>query len=114
MQIQLQPLAIGMFLMLPAIHGNPFQAGCFHSRIPGWKGLRMCNSDDPPNAVNLGLCEAPSADFDYKEIRISTENWDTAFFVTWLMQILLSELLQVPSSAETGTLDMNMNFYDPE
>ena len=31
----------------------------------------------------------------------------------WILQILLSEVLDVPTLIETGTPDLNINFYDP-
>jgi len=32
----------------------------------------------------------------------------------WVLQILLSEVLDVPTTIETGNPDLNINFYDPE
>ena len=31
----------------------------------------------------------------------------------WVLQILLSEVLDVPTTIETGEPDLNINFYDP-
>ena len=33
--------------------------------------------------------------------------------LSWLLQILLSELLDVPATIETGLPDAQLNFYDP-
>ena len=94
---------------------NPFQQGCLAAKLPDWKTkFRVCNSEDSEQAILDGLCRLPSEDFSYKEVRISSENWDTAYFVTWIMQIMLSELLNVPSSVETGVAEANMNFYHPD
>ena len=34
--------------------------------------------------------------------------------MSWLLQILLSEILGVPSTLETGTKDAKLNFYDSD
>lgn len=82
---------------------NPFAAGgCLVNRLVGeeWARKRVCNSQDPQGAIEQGLCrESP---LDYTEIRIQSQNWESAIVVTWMMQILLSELLDVPVSIETS------------
>jgi len=37
---------------------------------------------------------------------------ETALFVTWVMQILLTEVLDVPTSVETSFHEYRTNFYD--
>ena len=59
-----------------------------------WDQLRACNSDDPPHASEYGLC-AKSA-FNYSEVRIHHANWESSMLFTWVIQILLSEVLGVP------------------
>jgi hypothetical protein len=89
---------------------NPFERGCLYNRLPGWNKKRVCNSDDPIDAVELGLCDMP--EFDYMEIRIGSGNWETIFFNAWLVQILLSELLGVPTTLEPGVPKIRINFYE--
>jgi hypothetical protein len=50
---------------------------------------------------------------NYAEVRIEIQNWDSATFITYLMQILLSELLDVPTSLESHVLESQGNFYNP-
>ena len=72
----------------------------------------MCNSEDPPEAVERGMCR--KSDFDYMELRIFTENWESVFFEAWILQVVLSEMLDVPSTVETGSYDAKLNFYHPD
>ena len=58
--------------------------------------MRVCNSDDPPDAEAEGLCRHSA--FDYTEVRIAGQNWDSNFISAWILQIILSELLEVPAS----------------
>jgi 7 transmembrane sweet-taste receptor of 3 GCPR len=57
-------------------------------------------------------CISPSL-WNYTEIRLSGNNWESVFFETWIVQIVLSELLHVPTSVDTGMFDKVMDFYDP-
>lgn len=77
--------------------------------LPGWTKVRTCNSDDPPSAVERGYCQ--SSAMDYREVRIASENWESAFFNTWILQILLSEVLDVPTTVESSSPSFNMNLY---
>ena len=43
-----------------------------------------------------------------------TQNWESSFFISWILQILLSEVLGVPSTLETGTRDAQLNYYHPD
>ena len=99
--------------------------------------VRVCNSYDPPEAAAQGLCishssspiknyrnhykneeDSPQSELyaDYKEIRVHSQNWESSFFSAWIIQILLSEILQVPTTIESGTLELSQqnNFYDPQ
>ena len=90
---------------------NPFHVGgCLSNWMDDHYKVRTCNSDDPPSAVELGHCR-PSA-LDYMEVRVASQNWESAFFVAWVLQILLSELMDVPVSIETGVAGKNVDFYD--
>lgn len=35
-------------------------------------------------------------------------------FESWILQVLLSEMLDVPATIETGSADAKLNFYDPD
>lgn len=50
---------------------------------------------------------------DYEEVRIAPANWESAMFYSWIQQIILSEVLDVPTSIETGQGGGLLNFYDP-
>ena len=49
---------------------NPYQNGCLINRKEGWKKLRTCNSDDPPNVTDVGLCRNSRPGLEHMEIRI--------------------------------------------
>jgi hypothetical protein len=89
---------------------NPFESGCLYARLPGWTKKRVCNSDDSPDAAEKGICAKPT--FDYMEVRINTGNWESITFASWLMQIVLSELLQVPTTLEPAMPNARKNFYE--
>ena len=90
---------------------NPYDQGCLSEKLPGWTKRRMCNSEDPPDAAQRGICR--TSPFQQMEIRISSQNWESAFFESWILQILLSEMLDVPTTIETGQPDDHLNLYDP-
>lgn len=89
---------------------NPLERGCLHYHNKTRK-IRVCNTDDPPSAADEGACRIP--DFDYMEIRLLSNNWESAVFESWILQIILSELLEVPTTTETSDADAKINFYDP-
>jgi len=98
--------------VLPKPDKNPFAKGCLHARsVPGAK-MRVCNSDDPPDASRWGHCRLPS--YPQDEIRLLNAGWESVVFENWILQILLSELNDVPTSIELGDFsDSKVNFYDP-
>ncbi|CAB9506857.1 expressed unknown protein [Seminavis robusta] len=89
---------------------NPFRGGCLKQLKEGWNKTRACHSEDTEE--NLQHCTIPEFEDDYMEIRISALNWQSAYFNAWILQILLSELVGVPSTIETGNAAGNMDFYD--
>jgi hypothetical protein len=89
---------------------NPFESGCLYARLPGWEKKRVCNSDDPLDAAKMGVCTEPI--LDYMEVRIISGNWESITFNAWLMQILLSEILQVPTTLESGLPNISVNLYE--
>jgi hypothetical protein len=90
---------------------NPFERGCLYNRLPGWTKKRVCNSEDPPLAAEMGLCDEPVFD-EYMEVRIASGNWESIFFNAWLVQILLSEVLGVPTTLEPGSPNVRIAFYE--
>jgi len=84
---------------------------------------RVCNSeDDDDNDVatssesiassSPGQSSCSKNENDYAEVRLWAQNWEAGFVLSWMMQIIYSELLGVPSTVETGVRDKNVNFYD--
>ena len=73
---------------------NPFyKQGCLARMLPkeyNWQRTRVCGSEDPKEAELEGHCR-PSP-FPYTEVRISSQNWESGFFGTWILQILLGEV----------------------
>ena len=63
---------------------------------------RTCNSEDAPQAAKQGLCSKNVN--DYAEVQLLSQNWKSAFVLSWMMQIIYSELLEVPSTIKTGVL----------
>jgi hypothetical protein len=78
-----------------------------------WTKGRVCGSDDPPEAAQLGYCRNDDP-FDYMELRIHSQNWESVFFETWILQIVLSEILDVPTSVETSRPNAKVGFYDAQ
>jgi len=77
---------------------------------PGWTQLRTCHSDDPTDALENGDCRPSS--LEYPEVRTVMRGWDTQTMGSWLLQILMSELLGVPASIEAGAPDLIGDFYN--
>jgi 7 transmembrane sweet-taste receptor of 3 GCPR len=75
--------------------------------------IRVCTSADPPEAETLGYC-IPNEHWNYTEIRLMGNNWESIFFETWIVQILLSEILGVPTTVDTGMADTVVDFYNYE
>ena len=94
---------------------NPYHiGGCLKQRIDGWKKTRVCHSEDPPESELLGHCIAPDPNFNYPEIRVLTQNWESGFFLGWIIQIILSEILGIPVTLESGTSSDIVDFYHPK
>ena len=90
---------------------NPFHdGGCLASLLPDWHMVRVCNSDDPPEAQQNGYCRPPP--IEYTEVRIATQAWESAYMSTWILQILFNEILGVPVTVELGKPGLRASFYD--
>ena len=70
---------------------------------------RVCNSDD----ASEENCSAN--EFEYFEIRIHNANWESSIFLSWIMQIMLMEVLKVPATigVKSGVTEVS-SFYSPE
>lgn len=97
---------------------NPFVSGCLRQHLGEEKypNVRVCNSDDPSHFEEEGLCSnEPLHYLDYMEIRIAPADWDSAIFLAWLHQIILTEVMNVPVSIESGegrVPGASLSFYD--
>mmetsp|Transcript_14474 Transcript_14474/g.33495 ORF Transcript_14474/g.33495 Transcript_14474/m.33495 type:complete len:884 (+) Transcript_14474:194-2845(+) len=114
---------------------NPFVGGCLRTMLtkeefnqvfpPKPDGShetprRECNSNDKPFVESKNYCG--KSDLDYTEIIIAPGDWESSVILSWIMQIFLSEVLQVPVSLHTtananvlskgGDSDL-IDFYDP-
>lgn len=73
---------------------NPFHyGGCLKAILPNWQKTRVCSSDDPPEAASMGHCRLSS--WEYMEMRVLAQDWETSFFETWILQIILSKSMLV-------------------
>lgn len=97
--------------LLMTVAANPYQKGCLYSKNLTGR-VRVCGSEDGPDAVASGLCEMPA--MDYPEIRLVPGNWESCFFETWILQILLSEILRIPTSIEMGNSEGALSLYHPD
>jgi len=110
---------------------NPFEGGCLkfflqdeayadkypensvesklRRRVLSPERKRICNSEDPESSP---FCQSASKDGVYSELRIFPQNWDSPIATSWMMQIILSEILNVPATTETGRANENNNFYN--
>ena len=77
----------------------------------GYAG-RVCNSDDPEDAAESGLCF--KSNFDYPEIQIHNADWEASIFLSWIMQIVLMEILEVPVTVGLGPRTHQESFYAPD
>lgn len=99
-----------------AVAKNPFARGCLHSKVEGWTKSRVCNSDDDEydnEGDGSPLCR-PSEFPQHVEVRIKCQDWESAIFGSWVLQIILSELLEVPTTLETGDPSAVMQFYNAD
>lgn len=104
---------------LEGVCTNPFyKHGCL-ARLPPNQQLkrqrrqrpRICHSEDPPSALALGYCRPMDPHLDYTEVRILTQDWESVFLEAWLIQIVLTEVLGVPATIESGLEEVQLDFY---
>lgn len=96
---------------------NPFESGCLYQRLPGWDQKRVCNSEDSDETIQNGVCvlsHFAGSNSEYPEVRIASGNWESITFNAWLLQILYSEILGVPTTLEPGIREAAVvDFYHP-
>jgi hypothetical protein len=102
---------------------NPYQRGCLATRLPDDVRFqnRVCNSNDNNTTVGVadgndqdatpGLCQQPDY-FVYDEIRIHNGNWESSIFLSWIMQIVLMEIVHVPVTIGLGPDTSAGSFYN--
>jgi hypothetical protein len=101
---------------------NPFQRGCLQSTLLRDSGAisgehiflpqRVCNSDD---AINNDLCKISDFDGIYPELRIHHADWTSNMFQAWIYQIMLMEVLGVPTTVGLTTQDTPISsFYSKD
>lgn len=86
---------------------NPFASGCLNTINPELHRIRHCNSDDDDD--DQRNCRRSL--FKYPEIRIDNQDWDVAVFFSWICQIFLSEVLDVPVAVGLGENKEISSFY---
>ncbi|CAB9499000.1 Receptor-type guanylate cyclase gcy [Seminavis robusta] len=116
-ELKLRPGSICMesgYCSNPLYHGG----GCLKTMLgaKNWTRTRVCSSQDPPEAAANGYCLPASAagHFSYQEIRLAGLNWETGIFVSWIIQIILSEVLNVPTTIDAGSPHVNIDLYNPK
>jgi hypothetical protein len=109
------------------ICSNPYVSGCLHSLDATKHKMRVCNADD----MRLRNFETKNgkeqtcriAEISYPEIRVHNQDWEVALFFSWIYQIVLSEVLNVPVRVGLGRTSANLttkeslqtsNFYSLE
>jgi hypothetical protein len=85
---------------------NPYDEGCLYSY--GLQDVqRTCNSED------TDVTKCSNNDLNYMEIRIHTGDWESITYESWIIQILLSEILHVPTTVDSGFgNEESLNFYN--
>ena len=91
---------------------NPYEEGCLYSH--GLQDMpRTCNSDDDDGG-DSDTSKCSKNDMQYMEIRIHTGDWESITYESWIIQILLSEILHIPTTIDSGLgNEKTLNFYHP-
>jgi len=87
---------------------NPYGAGCLYSNDIENFEKRTCNSKDDSTA------DCIKSSLEYHEVRVHNLDWETPVLYAWIMQIFLSEFLQVPTLVGMGFDSAEASFYAPE
>ena len=103
---------------------NPFEGGCLYTRSfkdeDGYsnslKNRRVCNSNDAQAADGGStMCRQLDSDVRVDEVRIAANDWESSILLSWIYQIILSEILDVPVTLEFNVDERQTeagSFYD--
>lgn len=109
------------FCLSSGVCSNPYHSGCLKNLFPEDDQyiLRHCNSHD--DEMDNPKCRI--SNHLYPEINIYNQDWEVALFFSWIYQIVLSEVLNVPVRVGLGRTSANLttgqslktsNFYNLE
>lgn len=109
---------------LTSVCSNPYTSGCFHTLLGDGDDdgtdrtssssssanrrylPRVCHSQDTQETIDAGLCRPKRSETTtlpgYPEVRLYSNNWESSYLDTWILQALLSELMEVPTTIEIG------------
>mmetsp|Transcript_42195 Transcript_42195/g.101915 ORF Transcript_42195/g.101915 Transcript_42195/m.101915 type:complete len:969 (-) Transcript_42195:2251-5157(-) len=95
---------------------NPFTEGCLKRMMSlNDHQPRLCNSDDAnadDNNNDMEGSNCRTSQLNYPEIRVHYQNWEVAIFFSWILQISLMELLDVPVRVGLGSDTKDASFYN--
>jgi len=100
--------ALGSKCQKDGICSNPYMAGCIYNNDTEKFEKRTCNSKDESNA------DCIQSILNYHEVRVHNLDWESAALNAWIIQIFLSEFLQVPTLIGMGFDSAEASFYAPE
>mmetsp|Transcript_43906 Transcript_43906/g.105932 ORF Transcript_43906/g.105932 Transcript_43906/m.105932 type:complete len:1160 (-) Transcript_43906:45-3524(-) len=111
----------GSFCLASGVCSNPYHSGCLNNLFPDddQYTIRHCNSHD--DEIEDAKCRISK--HLYPEINIYNQDWEVALFFSWIYQIVLSEVLNVPVRVGLGRTSANLttkgsletsNFYSLE
>ena len=114
-----EKLHFGTSLCVKGTCTNPFHSGCLraisnkysNNEYQDEKYVRECNSDDEGSETSNNGHFCKRVAFNYNEVRIAPGNWESAILLSWIFQIVLSEILDVPVTIDNNGKGSS-SFYD--
>ena len=96
----------GSFCLSSSVCSNPYHSGCLNALFPedDLSRIRHCNSHD--DEIDNPKCQ--TSEHRYPEINIYNQDWEVALFFSWIYQIVLSEVLNVPVRVGLGRTSANL------
>lgn len=104
---------------------NPFEGGCLNAisttrfNDDGYsnflKQRRVCNSNDAQADAGSSMCRKLDSDVRVDEVRIAVSDRESSILLSWIYQIILSEILDVPVTLEFNVDERQTeagSFYD--
>lgn len=100
----------GSFCLSSGFCGNPYHSGCLNNLFPDNDQyiIRHCNSHD--EEIDDPKCRI--SDHLYPEVNIFNQDWEVSLFFSWIYQIVLSEVLNVPVRVGLGRTSANLTTKD--